>query len=102
MDNEARLRAALAAGAAPARDPAFTMAVMRAAEAERYRRETIHSMLKWAGMAAAAASLIVPFLGWAGAHAEALENGVLGAGSLLALVAAARFMSARATAMLRH
>ena len=102
MDNEARLKAALAAGGAPSRDPAFTVAVMRAAETERYRAATIRSMLKGAGFAAAAASLAVPFLGWAGANAEALQEGVLAAAGLLVLVAVARLLSARATAILRH
>jgi len=37
MDTEARLRAALGASAAPARDPGFALAVIRAAEAGRYR-----------------------------------------------------------------
>lgn len=102
MDNEARLMAALAAGAAPRRDPAFTMAVMRAAEAERYRTATARSMLKAAGLAAAAASLALPLLDWAGANAGALQEGVLGVASLLVLVAAARLLSARATTILRH
>jgi hypothetical protein len=102
MDNEARLKAALAAGGAPSRDPAFTVAVMRAAETERYRAATIRAMLKGAGLAAAAASLAEPFLGWAGANAEALQEGVLAAAGLLVLVAAARLLSARATAILRH
>src|SRR5262245_34695988 len=102
MDNEARLMAALAAGGAPGRDPAFTMSVVRAAEAERYRLETIRSMLKGAGLGAAAASLIVPLLGWAGTGAPGLENGILGAASLLVLVAGARLLSSRATAILRQ
>jgi len=102
MDNETRLLRALGAAVAPKRDPAFTMSVMRAAEAHRFRRETAHSMLRAGGFAAAAASLAVPFLGWAGAHGEALQTGALGAGALFVLVATARFMSARATAMLRR
>lgn len=102
MDNEARLTAALAAGGAPRRDPAFTMAVIRAAEAERYRTATIRAMLKGAGLAAAAASLAVPLLGWAASNGEALREGILGAAGLLLLVAAARLLSARATAILRH
>jgi hypothetical protein len=102
MDNEARLARALAADGAPRRDPAFALAVIRAAEAERYRAETIRSVLKGAGMAAAAASLLVPFLSWPGAHAGALQSGILGAASLLVLVAGARLASARVTAILRH
>ncbi|MGH6950349.1 MAG: hypothetical protein ACREH4_05730 [Vitreimonas sp.] len=102
MDNEARLMAALAAGGAPRRDPAFTMAVMRAAEAKRYRAATIRSMLKVAGLAAAAASLALPFAGWAGANLDALREGILGAAGLLVLVGATRLLSARATAILRH
>ena len=102
MDNEARLMAALAADGAPRRDPGFTMAVMRAAEAERYRSATVRAMLTGAGLAAAAASLAVPFVNWAGSNGDALSEGMMGAASLLLLVAAARFLSARATAILRH
>jgi len=102
MDNETRLLAALASSGAPRRDPAFTMAVIRAAEAARYRTETIRSMLKAAGIAAAGASLILPVLGWAAANSAGLQNGVLGAASLFVLVAGARLLSARATAILRH
>ena len=102
MDKQARLTAALAAGGAPSRDPAFTMAVMRAAEGQRHRSATARAMLKGAGMAAAAASLAVPFLGWAGSNGDALSEGIVGAASLLLLVAVARVLSARATAILRH
>jgi hypothetical protein len=101
-DREARLARALAASAAPRRDPAFTLAVIRAAEAKRYQEQTVRAMLKGAGLAAAAASLVVPFLGWASAHSQALESGVLGAAGLLLLVGAARLMSARATTILRR
>jgi hypothetical protein len=102
MDKEARLLRALASSAAPKRDPAFTMTVMRAAEAYRFRREATRSVLKAGGLAAAAASLAVPFLAWAGAHGEALQSGILGAAALLLLVGAGRLLSARATAMLHR
>lgn len=102
MDREARLMAALAAGRAPPRDPAFTLSVIRAAEAQRYRIETIRAMLKAAGIAAAAGSLVLPFAGWAGANSQGLQSGALWAACLLVLVAGARLLSARATAVLRR
>jgi anti-sigma factor RsiW len=102
MDNEARLQRALAAGAAPPRDPAFTMAVLRAAEAERYRLETARSVLRGAGLAAALASLAVPFLGWASANADALQTGALGAAGLFVAVVGVRVASSRITTVLRN
>src|SRR5262245_41541569 len=102
MDNEARLQRALAADAAPARDPAFTMAVMRAAEAERYRWETVLSMARGAGLAAAAAGLAAPLVGWANVNAEPLRPGMPGAAALIVLVGMVRLLSARITAVLRN
>ena len=102
MDNETRLTRALGAAVAPRRDPEFTMSVMRAAEVYRFRGATLLSVLRAGGLAAAAASLAVPFLAWAGAHADALQSGILGAAALIVLVGTGRFMSARATAMLRR
>ena len=102
MDSEARLQRALAASAAPRRDPAFTLSVIRAAEAQRYRRETILAVLKAGGLAAAVASLLAPFLDWAAANGDALRSGVLSAAALLVLVGTSRLVSARVTAILRR
>lgn len=102
MDSEDRLRRALGASAAPVRDPGFTLAVIRAAEVRRFRWEAARSILKAAGMAAAAAALVVPFLGWSVTHAEGLQSGILGAAGLLALVGTGRLMSARAASVLRR
>lgn len=98
MDSEARLMRALGGSAAPARDPAFTLAVIRAAEAERYRAAAARSMLRGAALAAAAAALALPFLSWAAANSDALQSGILSAGALLTLVGGARLMTQRATA----
>lgn len=102
MNTEARLMAALGGPAAPARDPRFTLAVLQAAEADRYRKASAQAILRGAGLAAAAAALLVPFLGWAGANADALQSGVVGAAGLLTLVGAARLMTVRAAAVLRR
>ena len=47
MDADPRLAAALGASAAPARDPSFTLAVIRAAEEARFKAATAASMLRW-------------------------------------------------------
>jgi hypothetical protein len=95
MDDEARLARALGAPAAPKRDAAFTLGVMREAERQRFRRAWLLSLLRTAGVAAAAAALAVPLMGWAPGNLAALQNGLLTAGSLLALVSFARIMSQR-------
>lgn len=95
MDSEARLMRALGASAAPTRDPAFTLAVMRESEARRYRRESVLSLLRTAGMAGAAGALLVPLLGWLPSNAEAVQQGAVTAGALVTLVLVARLMSQR-------
>ncbi|MGD9981410.1 MAG: hypothetical protein AB7H66_06240 [Hyphomonadaceae bacterium] len=98
MDAEARLAAALGRSAAPARDPGFTLAVIRAAEAERFRADAALSVLRWGGMAAVAASLLVLMAGWGAANWEGVQSGILGAGGIFALVAMARLMTQRLAA----
>jgi hypothetical protein len=98
MDSEARLARALAADAAPARDPAFIIAVMQDAERERFRADLMGTVLRGAGVAAAVAALAIPLGSWAAANAEALQAGVAGSAGLIALVAAARIMTQRAAA----
>lgn len=100
MDKEARLMQALGGPAAPARDPAFTLAVLRAAEARRFRTEVLRSALAAAGMAAAAAALAAPLLGWAAANWQGLQSGVALALALAAGVGAARLAGRRASAVL--
>jgi len=95
MDNEARLMRALGAPAAPKRDPAFTLAVMRESEVRRYRRASALSLLRTAGVAAASGALVLPLLTWLPAHAEAVQQGAVTAGALLTLVLVARLMSQR-------
>jgi len=98
MDSEARLTRALAADAAPARDPAFMIAVMQGAERARFRADLAGTVLRGAGVAAAIAALAVPLGSWAAANAEALQTGLGGAVGLIALVAATRIMTQRAAA----
>jgi hypothetical protein len=98
MDAEARLAAALGRSAAPARDAAFTLGVIRAAEAERFRAQAALSILRWGGMAAVAASLLALLASWGAANWDGLESGILGAGGIFALVAMARLMTQRLAA----
>lgn len=102
MVSESRLTRALAADRAPARDPGFTLAVMRAAEAERFRFRAVGSVLRGAGLTAAASALLLPLAAWVGSNPAGLQDGVVMAGALIALVAVARLMAARATALLRR
>jgi hypothetical protein len=95
MDAEARLARALGASAAPARDPAFVLGIIRAAEAQRFKAEALRSMFRWAGFAAIAALLALVLAGWTSANAAGVESGILGAGGIFALVATARLMTQR-------
>jgi hypothetical protein len=95
MDTDARLAAALGATTAPARDPGFTLAVIRIAEADRFKAEAVRAMLSWGAVAAAAASLILLLAGWTAVNWEGVQGGVLGAGGIFALVATARLMTQR-------
>ncbi|MGQ0531677.1 MAG: hypothetical protein ACT4OF_03175 [Caulobacteraceae bacterium] len=95
MDAEARLARAFGESAAPARDPAFTLAVIQAAERERFRAEFARSMLRSAGMAAAGASLVIMLAGWAALNWEGVQGGILGVGGIFALVAMSRLMTQR-------
>jgi hypothetical protein len=98
MNSEARLMRALGAAVAPAQDPAFTLAVIRAAEAGRFRAAAARSMLRGASLAAVSAALALPFLGWASANSEAFQTGILAAAGILTLVGATRLMTQRAAA----
>lgn len=102
MDTEARLRAALGQSAAPARDPGFALAVIRAAEAGRYKKEAARSILRAGGVAAAAAALAALGLDWAAGNPAAFQAGILTAVALISLVGLARLMSARATVLLKR
>jgi hypothetical protein len=93
MTTDARLERALSAPAAPAGDPAFVLAVIERAERERFRTASVLTLLRGAGLAAAAAALAVPLAEWGAAHSEALQSGLLAAGGLLALAGATRFMT---------
>jgi hypothetical protein len=95
MNAEARLAAALGAAAAPARDPGFTLAVIRAAEADRFKAEAARSILSWGAVAAAAACLALMLAGWTALHWDGVQSGILGAGGIFALVATARLMTQR-------
>lgn len=95
MDAEARLAAALGAAAAPQRDPVFTLAVIRAAEARRFKTEAARTMLSTGAVAAAAACLLLGLAGWTSLNWDGVQNGILAAGGIFALVAMARLMTQR-------
>jgi hypothetical protein len=95
MDVETRLAAVLGQSAAPARDPAFTLAIIRAGEAERFKAAVTVSMLRWGALAAVAASLGLVLAGWASVNWDGVQGGILGAGGIFALVAMARLMTQR-------
>lgn len=95
MDAEARLVAALGGSAAPARDPGFTLAVIRAAEADRFKAEAARSVLSAGAVAAAAACLALVLASWTSVNWQGVQVGVLGAGGIFALVAMARLMTQR-------
>ncbi|MGD9965738.1 MAG: hypothetical protein AB7T59_04410 [Hyphomonadaceae bacterium] len=98
MDAEARLAAALASSAVPARDPAFTLSIIQAAEAERFRSRAALSMLRGAGLAAVVALLAIVLAGWTSLNWAGVENGILGVAGIFALVAMARLMTQRLAA----
>lgn len=98
MSAEERLAAALGRSAAPARDPGFTLAVIQAAEAERFRAEAARAMLRWGALAAAGACLALGAAGWTAANWQGVEDGLVGAGGIFALVAMARLMTQRLAA----
>ena len=95
MDTEARLARALGQSAAPVRDPAFAMAVISAAEADRFKAEAARSMLRWGGVAAAAACLALFLAAWTNLNWDGVQTGILGTGAIFALVATARLMTQR-------
>lgn len=99
MNAEARLLAALGASAAPARDPRFTLAVIKAVEADRFKIAALRSMLSWAAMAAAGALLALSLAGWTAVNWDGVQSGILGAGGIFALVATARLMTQRLAAV---
>ena len=95
MDAEARLAAALGASAAPVRDPSFTLAVIRGAEEARFKAAAVASMLRWGGLAAVVACLALILAGWTSVNWASAQGGILGAGTIFALVAMARLMTQR-------
>jgi hypothetical protein len=97
MDDQDRLARALAAARPPAHDPLFALAVMRAAEQSRLKAELAKRLLRAAGLAAAAAALAVPLVGWVAANAEAVQSGILAAGGLSAMILMARHLAQRVT-----
>jgi hypothetical protein len=95
MDAEARLAAALGAGAAPVRDPSFTLAVIQGAEAARFKAAAAASMLRWGGLTAMAACLALFLAGLASVNWADAQGGILGATAIFALVAMGRRMTQR-------
>lgn len=86
MNTEDRLNRALTASAAPAKDMHFTLQVMRAAEAARFRAETARRLLRGAALASLAAVAILPVAGWLAENMNvALDVGLAAGGALAAL-----------------
>ncbi len=88
--SEEKLASAMTALGAPAKDPGFVFEVMARTEARRYRRAMALGLLRGAGLAAVAAALALPWLGWAAANLETLELGLLATAGLLVLASARR------------
>jgi len=86
MDSQSRLERALGASAGPLRDPAFTLAVLKAAEVERFRAEAAFSMLRAGGLAALGGAGLLLVADWASADWDAVQSGLLLAAGSLALV----------------
>lgn len=83
MSAEDRLNRALGAPAAPAKDMHFTLQVMRAAEAQRFRAETGRRLVRGAAIAGLAVAAMLPLAGWAAANADAALDLALAAGAVL-------------------
>lgn len=90
MSPEDRLNRALAAPAAPAKDMAFTLQVMREAEAAHYRADTARRLVWGGGLAALAVAALLPAAGWAVENADAALDVALAVGAVLALLSVLR------------
>lgn len=97
MNAEDRLARALQAPVAPERDYAFTLAVMEAAELQRYRHASAMALVRTAGIATTVCALAIPALAWGAGDVAGLQDGAVLAGAMLALVSFARIMSQRLT-----
>lgn len=86
MDSQSRLECALGASVSPPRDPAFTLAVLKAVEAERFRAEAAFSLLRAGGLAALGGAGLLLAADWAGADWDAVQNGLLLVAGSFALV----------------
>ncbi len=101
MSTEDRLNRALAARVAPAKDMAFTLQVMREAEAARYRAETARRLVWGGGLAALAVAALLPALGWAVENADAALDVALAVGGVFALLSVLRGLRLSAPARAR-
>ena len=90
-----RLRRAMAASGAPARDPGFALRVLEQAEKIRFRRSRLHAALLGGGMASAAAAGLLVLSVWANAHAASVADGALWAAGLVAMAWLARGLIGR-------
>lgn len=84
MTAEERLNRALAAPAAPGKDLHFTLQVMRAAEAARYRADTARRLVMGATLAALAVAGLLAAAGWASENADMAADLALSVGGVLA------------------
>lgn len=90
-----RLMRAFAADAAPARDAAYTLAVLERAEAERWRAAQRLALVRGAGLAFIAAAAALGLSYWASAAPEAATSALLGAAILFVVIGAARRVRGR-------
>ena len=101
MSAEDRLNRALAAPAAPAKDMHFTLQVMRAAEAARFRADAARRLVGGAGVAVLAFAALLPLGGWAAENIDAALDVALSAGAVLAGLSLLRGLRRRTLARSR-
>ncbi|MBL8549199.1 MAG: hypothetical protein JNJ73_04395 [Hyphomonadaceae bacterium] len=87
--SEERLARALGAARPAARDNAFVLGVLERGEQERFKRATLHAVLRGAAIAAAAAALIAFLADWIGANADAVIDGATISAALALLMSSA-------------
>lgn len=91
--NDDRLARALASARPPQRDDAFVLAVLEAAERERFIAQRWRLALRTLGAGTAAAALAPLVAPWLQGYGEALLSGALYAGALIVLVGAVGVLS---------
>lgn len=90
-----RLMRAFAAEAAPARDAAYTLAVLERAEAERWRAARRAALIRGAAGAVLAAAGIFGLSAWASANPDDATTAILAGTALFVVTGAARRLRGR-------